>query len=86
MKIIDIIEEEAKFRFITDNPERPEFVYRKNKFKDLKDAVKEIEKSINLEKSKKEKIKVKIDKVKDDWEKEKVVEEPVKEPIEGDGL
>jgi len=63
LKILKIDEQNDLLIFRTDNPGRPEFVYKKDKFSSFEEAEKEILKSISMEKSRIEKVKAKKDKV-----------------------
>lgn len=70
MKILSIEEEEDNIRVVTNNPNRPEFIYKKDKFNDFNSLLKEIKKSVKLEKKREDKRSFKVKKVKDDFEKE----------------
>ena len=70
MKILSYKIENEMIRIKTDNQERYDFVYFKDKFNNLEELKLEIEKSILLENKMKEKKEKKIKKLKEDLEKE----------------
>lgn len=68
MKIISHIVVGNMLRIGTDNPDRPVFVYEKDKFRNLAELKKEINKSIDFEKKRKDKSDKKFKKVKKELE------------------
>ena len=63
MRILNYKIEGEMIRVTTDNKERPEFVYKVEKFDNKKSLMEEINKSINNENNKKDKKKAKKDKL-----------------------
>ena len=63
MKIISIKVKDNMIKVTTDNETRAEFVYKSDKFENLEDLTKEIEKSIYTETKHKEKKEKKLSKL-----------------------
>lgn len=63
MKILSHVIEGNTLRIMTDNPDRPEFVYKKGKFDNKKQLKREILKSIGKEHGRKKRKKDRHDKL-----------------------
>lgn len=66
MNILSVEEKGDMIEVTTNNPNRPVFVYPKDKFKGFDDLKTEIKKSIKLEKVRKDKKLKKLNKIKSD--------------------
>lgn len=70
MKIISFVEKGDMLKIKTDDPNNLEFVYFKDKFKNIEQMKKEIEKKIEEIVKKKEQKEKKIKKIKEELDKE----------------